>query len=74
MLSRRYSELRLKDIRSCCSRMFFKIDGTLQNFANFTGKHLRWNLFLIKLQALKLKTSLKTVKDNGDNVTEENGK
>ena len=28
--------------------MFFKI-GALKNFANFTGKHLCWNLFLIKL-------------------------
>ena len=29
--------------------MFFKI-GVLKNFAVFTGKHLRWSLFLIKLQ------------------------
>ena len=28
--------------------MFFKI-GTLENFAIFTGKHLCWGLFLIKL-------------------------
>ena len=27
--------------------MFFKI-GFLENFAIFTGKHLRWNVFLIK--------------------------
>ena len=27
--------------------MFFKI-GALKNFANFTGKHLRWSLFLVK--------------------------
>ena len=27
----------------------FKI-GVLKNFANFTGKHLFWSLFLIKLQ------------------------
>ena len=25
--------------------------GVLKNFANFTRKHLCWNLFLIKLQA-----------------------
>ena len=30
--------------------MFFKI-GVLKIFANFTGKHLRWSLFLVKLQA-----------------------
>ena len=29
---------------SNCSQMFFKI-GALKNFANFTGKHLRWSLF-----------------------------
>ena len=30
--------------------MFFKI-GVLKNFTIFTGKHLRWSYFLIKLQA-----------------------
>ena len=35
--------------RSSRSQMFFKI-GLLQNFSNFTGKHLGWSLFLIKLQ------------------------
>ena len=35
--------------RSSYSQMFFKID-VLTNFANFTGKHLCWNHFLIKLQ------------------------
>ena len=32
--------------------MFFKI-GALKNFAVFTGKHLCWNLFLMKLQAFR---------------------
>ena len=32
------------------SLMFFKI-GVLKNFALFTGRHLCWSLFLIKLQA-----------------------
>ena len=36
--------------RSSRWQMFFKI-GVLKNFANFTGKHLRWSLFLIKLEA-----------------------
>ena len=31
------------------SQMFFKTD-VLKNFAIFTGKHLCWNLFLIKFQ------------------------
>ena len=33
--------------------------GALKNFANFTGKHLFWDLFLIKLQAFRTATSLK---------------
>ena len=36
--------------RSSRSQMFLKID-VLKNFANFTGKHPCWSLFLIKLQA-----------------------
>ena len=38
--------------------MFFK-RCVHKNFANFTGKHLCWGLFLIKLQALRPATSLK---------------
>ena len=33
--------------------------GILKNFANFTGKHLCWSLFLITLQLFRLATSLK---------------
>ena len=44
--------------------MFFKICGAHKNCANFTGKQLRWSLFLIKLQAFRLQTSIKTVKDD----------
>ena len=36
-------------IKSSHQQMFFKI-GVLKNFALFTGKHLCWNFFLIKLQ------------------------
>ena len=36
--------------RSNLWQVFFKID-VLKNFANFTGKHQCWSLFLIKLQA-----------------------
>ena len=32
--------------------MFLKI-GILKNFARITGKHMCWDLFLIKLQALR---------------------
>ena len=38
----------LKAFRSSCSQMFYKI-GVLKNFAKFTGKHLCWSHFLIKL-------------------------
>ena len=37
--------------RSNRSQMCFKI-GALKNFANFTGKHPRWNQFLTKFKAL----------------------
>ena len=38
--------------RSSCTQMFFKI-GVIRNFAIFTGKHLCWSLFSIKLHALQ---------------------
>ena len=34
------------------SQTFFKI-RILKNFANFTGKHLCWSIFVIKLQGLR---------------------
>ena len=37
-------------IFSSRAQMFFKI-GVLKRFANFTGKHLCWSLFLKNLQA-----------------------
>ena len=39
-----------KTNRSDLSQLFLKID-VLKNFANFIGKHQRWSVFLIKLQA-----------------------
>ena len=36
-------------IRKCSSKQVF-----LKTFSNFTGKHLYWSLFLIKVQALRL--------------------
>ena len=38
--------------------MFLKLD-VLKNFANFTGKQLRWNFFMTKLKALSPATLLK---------------
>ena len=39
--------------------MFFKI-GFLNNFANFTGKHQSYNLFLIKLKDFRPANLLKS--------------
>ena len=38
--------------------MYLRID-VLKNFAMFTGKHLRWSLFLINMQAWRPETLLK---------------
>ena len=43
----------ISGIKSSGSKMIFKISA-LKNFENFTGKHLCWSLFLIKLQAFRL--------------------
>ena len=40
-----------KIFRSSHQRCSVKI-GVLKNFSNFTGKHLCWSLFLIKLQQM----------------------
>ena len=39
--------------RSSSTQLFFKT-GIIRNFAIFTGKHLSWSLFLIKLWDLRL--------------------
>ena len=39
-------------------QMFFEIG--VKNFANFTGKHLCWGLFLINVQAFKPAPLFKT--------------
>ena len=51
--------------RSSRLQMFVKI-GVLKNLANFTGKHLCWSLFLIKLQLFKSATLLKRDSNTGD--------
>ena len=50
--------------RSSRSQMFFKI-VFLKNFANFTGKHICWSLFLIKLQAFRSSAVLKRDSNTG---------
>ena len=42
-----------RNYRSSRSRLLFKI-SVLKNFANFTGKHLCWSVFSIKLQIWRL--------------------
>ena len=54
----RYKKLSEKRCRSSRVQMFFKL-GVLADFAIFTGKHLCWSLFLIKLQGLRPATLLK---------------
>ena len=50
--------------RSSCLQMFFRI-GVLKNFTIFTGKHLHWGVFLIKLQTVSLATLLKRDSNTG---------
>ena len=45
--------------------MCFVKKGVLKNFANFTGKHMRWSLFLIKQQDVWLATLLKRDSNTG---------
>ena len=42
-----------RNYRSSRSQILFKI-SVLKNFTSFTGKHLCWSLFLIKLQIWRL--------------------
>ena len=60
------SEL-LKHSKRSLSQMFFKI-GSLKNFPIFTGKHLRWGLFLIKMQAFRPATFLRRDVNTGVSV------
>ena len=46
------SNVLLHEYRNSHKRCFVKKD-ILNNLANFTGKHVRWSLFLITLQALQ---------------------
>ena len=44
--------------------MFYK-KGLLKSFAKFTGEHLCWSLFLIKLQVFRPATLLKRDSNTG---------
>ena len=44
--------------------MFSKVD-VLKNLAIFTGKHLCWSLFLIKLEAFRSRKLLKRDRNTG---------
>ena len=50
-----YRTFHLTFCRSSHLQVFFKI-AILKNFVIFTGKHLCWSLFLIKLQTFRLVT------------------
>ena len=45
----KYSSTVIPTVQKQPQEVFFR-KGVLKNFANFTGKHLSWNLLLIKLQ------------------------
>ena len=54
----------LKQSKSSHSQMFFEI-SSLKNFTVFTGKHLSWGLFLIKLWAFRPTNFLKRDSNTG---------
>ena len=56
-LHSKVADLHLAINRNSRSQMFFEI-AVFKKFANFTGKHLRWTLLLIKLQAFRLLLNL----------------
>ena len=47
------------------SPLLFSINVGLKNYANFTGKHRYWSLFLIKLQAFRPANLLKVDSSTG---------
>ena len=51
-------QLEVGQLQKQPSQMFYK-KAALKNFAIFTGNHLCWSLFLIKLKALRPATLLK---------------
>ena len=51
--------------------MCFVKKGVLNNFANFTVKHLYWSLFLIKLQVFKPGYLLKRDSNTGKDTCEQ---
>ena len=53
-----------KKLKSSHLQMFFKI-GSIKFFSIFTGKHLCWVLFLIKLQVERSATFLKIDSNKG---------
>ena len=62
-----YFHFQSKKFKSSRSQMSFKID-VFKNFAIFTGKHLCWSFFVIKLPAYKPANLLK--RDSKTNAME----
>ena len=54
----------LKKSKSIRSQIIFEI-SSIKNFALFTGKHLFWGFFLMKLQAFKPATFFKSDSNTG---------
>ena len=59
------TDVKTKNLKAAVCRCSANL-GILENFANFTGKHLCWSLFLINLQAWSPATLLK--RDSSTNV------
>ena len=51
-----YARPESRDQFRSCHRRFSVKKGFLQNFTNFTAKHLCWSLFLMNLQAFRPRT------------------
>ena len=59
-----YKLIRCENHKSSQWRWSVK-EGSYKNFAKFTGKHLYWSLFLIKLQTFRSTTLLKRDSNTG---------
>ena len=63
---RKLNVLKFKSDHQRCSMK----NGVLKNFINFTGKHLYWSLFLIKLQTWGLEPAAFLKRDSNTGIKE----
>ena len=65
ILSRFYRKPFSGAAEEAATRVVLEKKAVIKNFALFTGKHLRWSLFLFKLQAFRTATLLKGDSNKG---------